>query len=244
MRRLRIDLYDQSKLILKISKNDSGKPFSIHFINTYSVGLMYRNSNYRNALSDQSIYLPDGWPIIVLAKLRKAKKENIQQMRGVNLMRTILANSEPGACNHYFIGSTPQNLINLRNELSLHYPQANIVGTYSPPFTKGNEWIHDKSIDFKASIADFVWIGLGTPKQDILMGKIAEYFPNAKAILAVGAAFDFLTQNRKEANQTIITLKLEWLYRLLQEPRRLWKRYTLFMLYFVLASRFVDFKDQ
>jgi N-acetylglucosaminyldiphosphoundecaprenol N-acetyl-beta-D-mannosaminyltransferase len=165
-------------------------------------------------------------------------------MRGVNLMRTILANSEPGACNHYFIGSTPQNLINLRNELSLHYPQANIVGTYSPPFTKGNEWIHDKSIDFKASIADFVWIGLGTPKQDILMGKIAEYFPNAKAILAVGAAFDFLTQNRKEANQIIITLKLEWLYRLLQEPRRLWKRYTLFMLYFVLASRFVDFKDQ
>lgn len=244
MKRLRIDLYDPGKLILRIFRNNSGIPLFIHFVNTYSLGLMYKNPQYRNALSDESIFLPDGWPIIALAKLRQVKKRNLPQMRGVDLMRSILSNSGPGICNHYFIGSTPKNLSALSNEIHLRFPRANIVGTYSPPFTEKIDWIQEKSTDFIESKADFVWIGLGTPKQDILLGKIGEFFPNAKALLAVGAAFDFLSKNRREANRMIIALKLEWLYRLLQEPRRLWRRYSLFAFYFMLASRFVDFRDQ
>lgn len=242
MRRLRIDLYDVSDLIFKIFKNNCGRPYRIHFINSYSVGLMYKNSHYRDALSDESIFLPDGWPIILLAKLKKPKNKKIYQIRGTNLMRLILANSAPGACNHYFIGSSKQNLINLENEVSINYPQAKIVGAYSPPFTQEDDWIYQKSKDFMESNADFVWIGLGTPKQDILLINVAKSFPNAKAIFAVGAAFDFITHNRKEASSAIISLKLEWLYRLLQEPRRLWKRYTFYIFYFLLASRFVVFK--
>jgi N-acetylglucosaminyldiphosphoundecaprenol N-acetyl-beta-D-mannosaminyltransferase len=234
----------QSKLVDEIFRSTLGKPLTIHFINTYSIGLMYRNSNYRDAVSDDSIFLADGWPIILLAKIRGRKGENIEQMRGVNVMRAILAYSKPNSNNHYFIGSTPQNLADLKGCIAEHYPQANIVGVYSPPFTEGDEWIQKKSEDFKNSNSDFVWIGLGTPKQDILMSKIAECFPKAKAIFAVGAAFDFLTQNRREASQTIIALKLEWLYRLFQEPRRLWRRYTVFIFYFLLASRFVTFKNQ
>lgn len=243
MRRIKIDLYDRVKLITILFANYSGKPFLVHFINTYSLGLMYKNSNYRNALSDQSIFLPDGWPLVFLAKLQQIKRKNIKQMRGVDLMRAIISESEISTHSHYFIGSTPQNLIELTNQINLHFPRAKIVGTYSPPFTEDIYWIQEKSNEFRKSNADFIWIGLGTPKQDILIDQIAEYFPKAKAVLAVGAAFDFLTQKRKEASNIIVALKLEWLHRLLQEPRRLWRRYTLFVAYFLLASKYVDFKD-
>jgi exopolysaccharide biosynthesis WecB/TagA/CpsF family protein len=70
--------------------------------------------------------------------------------------------------------------------------------------------------DFKNSDSYFAWIGLGTPKQDMILTEIAEYFPNAKSIFAVEAVFDFLTKNQKEANQTTIALKIEWLFRLIQ----------------------------
>lgn len=243
MKKITVDLYTQNKLLDKIFRSDVQKPLTFHFINTYSLGLMYRNYNYRNALLEDSIFLPDGWPVILLAKIRVRKNQNITQLRGTNVMRAILARAHPNACNHYFIGSTPQNLIHLQSHISLNYPQVKITGMYSPPFSEGVEWIQDKSMEFKASKSDFVWIGLGTPKQDILMGEIAKCFPNAKAIFAVGAAFDFLTQNRKEANEKLIAWKLEWLYRLYQEPRRLWRRYSIYIFYFLLASRFVTFKD-
>ena len=243
MRRIRIDLYSQNQLIKEIFTNTSEKPLLVHFINTYSIGLMFRNSNYRNALVDTSIFLADGWPLILLAKFRQ-RNENFEQLRGVNVMRAILANSNFDISNHYFIGSTEQNLINLQIHVRANYTQANIAGAFSPPFTGGDEWIRQKCIDFKHSNSDFVWVSLGTPKQDMLLTEIAECFPNAKSVLAVGAAFDFLTQNQREANQAIIALKLEWLFRLLQEPRRLWRRYTIFGIYFLFASRFIDFNNR
>lgn len=243
MKQITVDLYTQSKLLDKIFESDGPKPLNFHFINTYSLGLMYRNCSYRNALLEDSIFLPDGWPIILLAKIRVMKNQNINQMRGTNVMRAILARSNPNACRHYFIGSTPQNLIDLQSHITLNYPQVSIAGIYSPPFSGGIEWIQDKSLEFKSSKSDFVWISLGTPKQDILMGEIAKCFPNAKAIFAVGAAFDFLTHNRREASEKLIAWKLEWLYRLYQEPRRLWRRYSLYIFYFLLASRDVTFKD-
>jgi exopolysaccharide biosynthesis WecB/TagA/CpsF family protein len=102
---------------------------------------------------------------------------------------------------------------------SLHHyflPKVNIAGAFSPPFTGGNEWIRQMFRDFKNSDSYFAWIGLGTPKQDMILTEIAEYFPNAKSIFAVEAVFDFLTKNQKEANQTTIALKIEWLFRLIQ----------------------------
>lgn len=243
MKKLTINLYTQRKLVDEIFRNTFEKPLAIHFINTYSIGLMYKNSNYRDSLSSDSVLLADGWPIVFLARILGNRHQDFEQIRGVNVMRAILSFSTPNICNHYFIGSTSRNLAELKKQISGNYPQANIVGLYSPPFTSGDEWIHEKSTDFKESKSDFVWIGLGTPKQDILLGQIAECFPNARAVLAVGAAFDFLTQNRKEANQIIISWKLEWLYRLIQEPQRLWRRYTVYIFYFLLASRFVTFKE-
>jgi N-acetylglucosaminyldiphosphoundecaprenol N-acetyl-beta-D-mannosaminyltransferase len=105
------------------------------------------------------------------------------------------------------------------------YPDLNIVGMYSPPFrdlTKDeNEEIVRMINDAKP---DFVWIGLGAPKQEIWMARHKGIIEGV--MIGVGAGFDYYAGNIKRAPWLMQVLYLEWLYRLMQDPRRLWKRYV------------------
>jgi N-acetylglucosaminyldiphosphoundecaprenol N-acetyl-beta-D-mannosaminyltransferase len=140
---------------------------------------------------------------------------------------------------HYFIGSTPSTLFGIQNVLAEEFPHVVVSGVLSPPFRTPNrteltEWAH--SID--SSGTNYVWLSLGSPKQDIVAFRLSQ-LTSAK-IIAVGAAFDFFSKSKPEAPILIQKAHLEWFFRLLQEPKRLWKRYTVGIAYFLLLI-FNDF---
>ena len=149
----------------------------------------------------------------------------MERTTGPELMQEIFELSDKEKnYRHYFYGSTPQTLEKLESELKRRYPNLKIAGMYSPPFRKLTQ---EEDIEVVERInktkPDFVWIGLGAPKQEIWMAKHQGLVKGL--MLGVGAGFDYHAGNRKRAPQWMQRMNLEWLYRLLQDPKRLFKRY-------------------
>ena len=125
---------------------------------------------------------------------------------------------------HYFYGSTKETLDKLEVKLKQKYPKLNIVGMYSPPFRDLTE-LEDREIIemINSTNADFIWIGLGAPKQEIWMYKHKNKVNGL--MFGVGAGFDYHAEIIKRAPKWMQNFSLEWLYRFWQEPKRLFKRY-------------------
>jgi N-acetylglucosaminyldiphosphoundecaprenol N-acetyl-beta-D-mannosaminyltransferase len=120
-------------------------------------------------------------------------------------------------------------------KISFDYPQAVIAGSLSPKFGDFDaKEIRRIDSAIRESHANIVWVGLGTPKQDYEATRISQTC-NVPAV-AVGAAFDFLAGTKNEAPQFLQGIGLEWLYRLLSEPRRLWRRYLIGNLQFLVIA--------
>ena len=135
---------------------------------------------------------------------------------------------------HYLLGSTPETLQKLQHSLESRYPGVRIVGSYSPPFrTMTPEELQKQDDEIRASGAEIVWVGLGTPKQDYEAARLASV---GIMCAAVGAAFDFSAGTKAVSPQWVTALGLEWLHRLLSEPRRLWKRYAWGNVVFLYAA--------
>ena len=125
---------------------------------------------------------------------------------------------------HYFYGSTEETLQMLRTKLEESYPEINIVGMYAPPFRLMTEEEDIQAIEIiNQSVPDFVWVGLGAPKQEKWMA--AHQGRVSGLMIGVGAGFDYFAGNIKRAPAWMQRHNLEWLYRLWQEPARLFKRY-------------------
>ena len=133
---------------------------------------------------------------------------------------------------HYFYGSTPETLALLRQKIEQAYPGAVIAGMESPPFRPLTPEEDAAAVArINAARPDFVWVGLGAPKQEFWM---ARHQGAVRALMiGVGAAFDYEAGNIRRAPAWMQRCSLEWLYRLLQDPRRLFKRY------FVTNTRFL-----
>lgn len=191
--------------------------------NVHTTVLSYNDESYLKIQNESALAIPDGKPLSLICKVRGYK--NAQRVAGPDLMPEILRLSEEKGYRHYFYGSTEETLKTLESNLKKRYPRLNIVGTYSPPFRnlspEEDEGIVEKIKEMKP---DFVWVGLGAPKQERWMyahrGKIDA------VMLGVGAAFDFHAGTTKRAPKWVQEFYLEWLYRLIQDPRRLFKRYV------------------
>ena len=125
---------------------------------------------------------------------------------------------------HFFYGSTEETLGKIRERLTAEYPHLQIAGMYAPPFrTLEKEEDLQVTRMINESNADFVWVGLGAPRQEIWM---AQHQGKMKGFMVgVGAGFDYLAGNIDRAPRWMQEHNLEWLYRLWQDPGRLWKRY-------------------
>lgn len=191
--------------------------------NVHTTIMAYNNASYRNVQNQAAIAVPDGKPLSLVCRVRGYK--NAQRVAGPDLMPAILEESQENGYRHYFYGSTQQTLDSLERNLKERYPGLVIAGTYSPPFRRltGAE---DAAIVERINEAkpDFVWVGLGAPKQEQWM---YEHKGRVKAVmLGVGAAFDFHAGTARRAPKWMQECYLEWLYRLIQDPKRLMKRYV------------------
>jgi N-acetylglucosaminyldiphosphoundecaprenol N-acetyl-beta-D-mannosaminyltransferase len=163
---------------------------------------------------------PDGMPMVWMSWL--AGQKHVGRVYGPDLMLEVCALPE---IRHFLYGGANGTVTLLEQKLKERFPAIQIVGTYEPPW-RPLEPAEEATLkeQIRAARPDVLWVGLSTPKQERFM---AEYLPKLEVTLmvGVGAAFDFHSGKVKQAPRWMQHTGLEWLYRLGQEPRRLWRRY-------------------
>lgn len=192
-----------------------------------------RDEALRKMHNDAGLVTPDGMPLVWLSKM--AGHKHVSRVYGPDLMLAVMEHSLKKSYKHFFYGGKDGVPELLRDKLVERFPGLQIVGTYSPPFralTAEEDAAICKQIN--DSGAHMVWIGLSTPKQERWMsahlGKI-----DAPVMLGVGAAFDFHAGLKSQAPKWMQKSGLEWFFRLITEPRRLWKRYLVNNPLFILS---------
>ena len=190
--------------------------------NVHTTVTSFEDAAYCAIQNGGSMAIPDGGPLSTVGQKRGHK--NMERTTGPSLMGEIFEISAKKGYRHYFYGSKEETLELLQKKLMEKYPEIQIAGMYSPPFRPLTEE-EDKVIieRINETKPDFVWVGLGAPKQEKWMaahqGKIDGL------MLGVGAGFDYYAENIKRAPMWMQKHNLEWVYRLVQDPKRLFKRY-------------------
>lgn len=190
--------------------------------NVHTTVTSYDSPFYCEIQNGGLMAIPDGGPLSSVG--RKRGHQNMERTTGPSLMGEIFKISVEKGYRHYFYGSTEETLKLLEKKLNENYPGIQITGMYSPPFRVLTEEEDIRIVDnINSAKADFVWVGLGAPKQERWMathqGKIDGL------MIGVGAGFDYYAGNIKRAPMWMQKCNLEWLYRLMQDPKRLFKRY-------------------
>ena len=178
---------------------------------------------FRNILNNSFLTTPDGVPTVWMGHLHGFK--SMTRVYGPDFMVAMCAASVNRGYRHFLYGGKPGVAEELRRELVKRFPGLQIVGTYTPPFRPLNEEEEEDLIkELEACKADVLWCGLSTPKQERFMAAYQHKLP-VQLMVGVGAAFDLLSGNLKEAPDWMKRSGLQWFYRMLVEPKRLWKRY-------------------
>lgn len=190
--------------------------------NVHTTVMAYRDEEYRKVQNGSALNLPDGKPLSITQ--RKHGYEKAGRVPGPDLMLLIFALSEERGYRHFFYGSTQETLDKLVVNLKQKYPKLEIADSYSPPFRPLTEEEDREIIDrINNAKPDFIWVGLGAPKQEKWMA--AHKHKVSGVMLGVGAGFDFHAGTVKRAPKWIQELCGEWFWRMLQDPKRLLPRY-------------------
>jgi N-acetylglucosaminyldiphosphoundecaprenol N-acetyl-beta-D-mannosaminyltransferase len=180
---------------------------------------------------------PDGVPLTWMGRLQGIDSEQMSRVYGPDLMLRVLDRGQHEGLRHYFFGGRDGVAQLLQENLTQRFPNAQIVGTYTPPFRPLCKTEEDHLLDeLNALKPNCFWVGLSTPKQERLMADLlARYgaeaanapkrLPTPLVMFGVGAAFDFHANLIPQAPSWMQRSGLEWLFRMMKEPRRLWKRY-------------------
>lgn len=190
--------------------------------NVHTTVMSYEDSNYCRIQNEGLIAIPDGGPLAKVGNKRGYR--DMERTTGPDLMEEVFRISPVKGYKHYFYGSTLDTLEKMRINLERKYPGIYIVGMHSPPFRPLNSDEDREIVQLINKVQpDFIWVGLGAPKQEIWMsehqGKIIGL------MVGVGAGFDYFAENIKRAPLWMQESNMEWFYRLLQDPKRLFKRY-------------------
>ena len=207
----------------------------------YSATLAQDNPAHLAALSGADMVTPDGKPLSIIGRLRGNK--NIRQVSGPDLMPALCAYSAPLGWKHYFYGGAEGVAEALAANLKQRNSTLQIAGTECPPFRElSDQEKADTITRIRQSGANIVWVGLGCPKQERWIAEHVKKIPNA-VLIGVGAAFDFQTGRVKRAPVWMRKAGLEWLHRLISEPRRLWRRYMIYAPRFVFLNVIETIRD-
>ena len=191
--------------------------------NVHTTIMAYDDEAYRKIQNAAFLALPDGSPLSFVQRFRGYK--DASQVAGPDLMPSLWQATEGTEISHYFYGSSEETIVALRKRLETDYPNLKIAGMESPPYRPLTPEEDEEAIKrINESGASIVWVGLGAPKQEKWM---YEHRDKINALmLGVGAGFDFHAGTIKRAPMWVRKIYMEWLYRLFQDPKRLWKRYV------------------
>ncbi len=190
--------------------------------NVHTTMLSYWDEDYNRVQNSCAMALPDGKPLSIVCRRRGFY--DAARVPGPDLMPEIFKISKEHGFRHYFYGGSEETLDRLEKELKKNYPWLAIAGMYSPPYRPLTQEEDEQIISaINQAKPDFIWVALGAPKQEEWM--YAHQYKVCGVMLGVGAAFDFCAGTVKRAPSWMQELCLEWLHRLLQDPRRLFSRY-------------------
>ena len=198
---------------------------SYHYVvNTGMHGLMegHRDPKFKAILNSAQLFAPDGILVVLVARIKGAhiKKKNT----GPDLMEQFLESTNSKGYRHFFYGDTDETLELLGERVKSRFPNQTVVGVHSPAFRTATTEEDDSIVEeINRLRPDVLWIGLGTPKQERWMFEHRHRL-NVPVTVGVGASFKFATGGVKRSPTWIGNLGFEWLWRLSQEPRRLWRR--------------------
>jgi N-acetylglucosaminyldiphosphoundecaprenol N-acetyl-beta-D-mannosaminyltransferase len=193
----------------------------------------YRNQEVRRFLNASGLTTPDGMAIVWLLKLRGMA--GVERVYGPDLLLRACGHFQAQGVRHFFYGGAPGVPEKLAAVLARRFPQLQVAGVLSPPYRPLTAAEDARFIEeIRSKDADIVWVGLSTPRQDRWM---AEHVGRvgAPVLIGVGAAFDFVSGEKRQAPRWMQRAGLEWFFRLTTEPRRLWRRYTAYPLFALLA---------
>jgi N-acetylglucosaminyldiphosphoundecaprenol N-acetyl-beta-D-mannosaminyltransferase len=178
----------------------------------------------KSILNHSLLTVPDGMPAVWVGRLQGCR--SIRRVFGPDLMNEICSRSVRKGYTHFLYGGAPGVAMDLEGCMRRKFPGIRLVGTYTPPFRRLTPTeLRQIESTIRDLHPDIVWVGISTPKQERFM---AEQWPQLASTLmiGVGAAFDFHTGRLRDAPNWVKVIGLQWLHRLMQEPGRLWKRYT------------------
>lgn len=191
---------------------------------------------FRAVLREASLSLPDGMPLVWLAR---ARGNTAVRISGPDFMMDFCARTTTRSYRHFFFGGDPSVARDVAQVVERRFPGVTVAGWISPPFRElAAEESAELIAEINASQPDIIWVALGCPKQEIWMHKNRHRL-SAPVMLGVGQAFNVHTGRVPRAPKWMRDSGLEWLFRLSVEPRRLWRRY-LFTNANFLACLFVE----
>jgi N-acetylglucosaminyldiphosphoundecaprenol N-acetyl-beta-D-mannosaminyltransferase len=197
--------------------------YYVCFSNVHTVMISFDAPDFRRITNDADLALPDGTPLVWAARL--LGHDLRERVYGPDLMLALCERGVHKGYAHFFYGGGEGVPELLSRNLSARFPGLKVAGFYSPPFRPLSAQEDEEVIKMiNDSGAHFLWVGLGAPKQERWM---ADHLNRIKVpvMLGVGAAFDFLSGKVKQAPDWMQRQGLEWFFRLMVEPKRLWKRY-------------------
>jgi N-acetylglucosaminyldiphosphoundecaprenol N-acetyl-beta-D-mannosaminyltransferase len=228
---------EAARLVLALATGAGPSGADVHLCNAYTLALGDRDAGYGDLLRGATVNFPDGKSVVWANRLSRRELDlPTERVYGPELFDDVLALGRAAGLRHYLLGSTPDVLAALGSRLRARHPGVRLVGAESPPFRELTAPERAAQADrIRASGAQVVWVGLGTPKQDREVAALAAELP--LVFVAVGAAFDFLAGTKRQAPLWMQHNGLEWTFRFATEPRRLWKRYLFGNARFLWAVR-------
>jgi N-acetylglucosaminyldiphosphoundecaprenol N-acetyl-beta-D-mannosaminyltransferase len=205
-----------------LSWAEEGKSAYVCFANVHMTIEAYNDEDFSRQVNDADMVCADGMPLVKAIKL--VYKQNIERVAGMDMMPSIISQAGKLNLSVYFYGSTNEILEKIVEKAKAEQPNLKVAGYYSPPFRPLSQ-AEELEIAHRInnSGARIVFVALGCPNQEKWMARNSK---DIKALLlGVGGAFPVYINEQKRAPKWIRDLSLEWMYRLVQDPKRLFKRY-------------------
>jgi len=189
----------------------------------------------RNTINNFTIKAPDGFPVAkALSFLTKLKFSRVD---GYKVFLQTIEKGLIHGTRHYFFGNNDEITQLMISKLTQKFPDVKIAGYLCPEFMSADDLVERYKDEIKSIDADIIWVSLGFPKQELFIDKLCDEINTPINFVGVGAVFEWVAGTKKKAPEWIANLGFEWLLRLFQDPKRLYKRYlidnTLFILYFL-----------
>ena len=211
--------------------------------NTNTVVRSYRDDQLSKIINSFDIKTPDGFPVAKSSSI--LYKNSQRRVDGYNVLLKTINDGLTKNTSHYFYGSEDFVLKKMIGKLRNDFPNINIVGSSSPPVGSYDELVQEEYVkDIIDAEPDIVWVSLGFPKQELFINLFQEKYSVESNLVGIGAVFEWVAGTKIKAPEFLANLGLEWLLRLAQEPKRLFRRYFVdnFLFLYLITKQYISKK--